>query len=431
VLGVERRALLGLGAAVQAHHSRAGRRRPGRVPPRVASRVTSLVARRVAGQGTVEPPGQCQPVPPGERLERGHQQRLPGQPGHPGEACPLPAGGVEAPQLAGPGRPLHRDHDGAPVTGQHRAAGDVAGQAGHLHPLVGASVEQLQLAAPGDVPDQQQQPARVVGVQPLQLGVLAGGEDTALPPPAVRTERHGDQRPAGQTRVRGEVGDQVPLTGRGRAQQRGDGGAGGRVRQQRMVGVGVPVDDDAELPPARAVLKQDQPLTDRHVEHADEPADRQRLPGAGGRVDQHRPCRCVRGGGERHRDPVTAARPRAEVGVRAPASGDPPGAGAVGAHHPHLRAHAPVGGDGAGEPPSVSRPAHGHDRVVGQPQRGGRGLPAGDDHLLDPQLRTAPTVADEGDPPRVPGHVRPPAPPGVGELVPQPHRPLDPAGLDG
>ncbi|MEH3078461.1 MAG: hypothetical protein PGN11_17655 [Quadrisphaera sp.] len=57
--------------------------------------------------------------------------------------------------------------------------------------LVRGGVEQLQLAAPGAVPHEQQQAAGVVGVQALQLGVVADRQRPRLALEAVRAERQG------------------------------------------------------------------------------------------------------------------------------------------------------------------------------------------------------------------------------------------------
>jgi len=69
--------------------------------------------------------------------------------------------------------------------------------------------QQLQDAAAGDVPDQHQQPAFVVGVDQLQLAVLARGQDSGLSPDAVVADGDRRQRSTGKGVRKGRAGGQI------------------------------------------------------------------------------------------------------------------------------------------------------------------------------------------------------------------------------
>ncbi len=183
VLRVEGRPLLRLRAAVQAQRRR----------------------RRSASGARYSQPVSGSPSRPGEPLQRRHHQRAVGHLRAVGHPVPGVRAGVEVPQLARPLRPLDAEDHARPVAGEHRRGGDQAGQAGDRRGRPGRGVEQLDLAGARHVPDQQQEPAGVVGVHPLEVGVVPGGEGPRLAAPPVGPERQPDQLPAGQADVGGEV----------------------------------------------------------------------------------------------------------------------------------------------------------------------------------------------------------------------------------
>ena len=197
VLRVEGRSLLGLRAAVQAEHRRA-RPDPTARP--------------------VQPAGQRQAVPAEEELQRRHHQVGGRQGRHVGRAGPGHAGDVEAPQLARSPRSLDADQRGRPVPTEQRAADHQPVQVGHRTRDPGEGVQQLDLAAAaGGVPDQQQPPSGIVGVQSLELGVLPGAPARRTRPPnrrarsaspptggAAGPRRWPGTRPSARRRPRGE-----------------------------------------------------------------------------------------------------------------------------------------------------------------------------------------------------------------------------------
>ena len=229
---VEGRTLLGLGAAVQAEHGRAGTDRAGR---------------------PVEPAGQGQAVAPVQELQRRRTSRR------------VDAGGVAVAsdhvRVA-----TSRRHSSRGRSGPSTAISAVEPSRLSSIPLttepgrpsttsaapVQASTSSSSRAAAGDVPDQEQTVAGVVGVQALELGVRPRREHAGLPAPAGGTERDRDELAAGEPGVGGEVGDELSAAGRRRPGRRGPddrpvGRPGGGVGQQRVVGVGDAVDDHAEL----------------------------------------------------------------------------------------------------------------------------------------------------------------------------------------
>ena len=319
---------------------------------------------------------------PGHRGSRGHP--LPGQ-----------CAGVEPPDLARPLGPLDRHDDGVGSAGEHGGGDHLSRHVGHGHPLTGCRVDELNLAASAGVPDGEQEGAGVVGVERLELGVVARGECHRRAAPSVRADRQRDQLAPLAPGLRDEVGDEGALAGRrGGTDQRDLGGAGDVLGQQRMLGVGEPVDDDAELLAAGTVAEDQQPLLDGEVEHLDQLAEREREEFAGRRVGEVG-LRGVRSG-DGDDDAVAAARPRTELGVLGVAAREQPGVAAVGPHHPHLGAHASAGGDEAGEPAVVGRPGDLDDGIGRQGDRH-RGVVGGVE-ALHPHLGRAAAVGDEGDP---------------------------------
>ena len=353
VLRVEHRPLLRLRAAVQAQH----RRRPS------------------AAGAPVQPAGQRQPVPAGEPLQGRHDERAVGHLRALGD--PRPARGCAVSRChssrgrSGPSTPRITDDPSRESTGVV-ATSPGSPEIGVDRPRRG--VEQLELAGAGHVPDQQQQPAGVVGVHPLEVGVVAGGQAAGLAAPPVRPERQAEQHPAGQADVRGEVDV-----------HRAGVLLGGRPDQRPSVEPVAPWGSalksssisrsttDTNCCPRSPSREHEEPLLERDVEHVDEVALGERVEPAGQRVGEVGAGGLAgAGAGEGDHEAVAAARPRAELGVRLGVAGDAAGVGAVGPHHPHLRADAAVRGDRAAEPAAVGRPAHRDHRVVGEPHVPGR-----------------------------------------------------------
>ena len=280
-----------------------------------------------------------------------------------------------APHRGGHGRGLHAHDQGVPVVAEHRGGDDVAGRdvGGGL---AGGEVEQVELAAAGDVPDQRGERAVLGQREPLELGVLALGEHLGVHgagvgrdvdghqrrplPPAVGEHEHAgaalDEAAGDDRRVPGDR--HRVLHGAGRA-----AGAASGVDPVPALGA-VEVDDpDVARAPPPAAQQRPAPVGG-HVE------DLQRVPGAEAltllRVDVDQPRRRRLAVGLRDRDDRAGVGPaverdRAAVAVADPADG--PEVGPVGPHDEHRRALAALGGGLHGEPGPVGGPAHDRDEV--------------------------------------------------------------------
>ena len=131
-----------------------------------------------------------------------------------------------------------------------------------------------------------------------------------------------------------------------------------------MVGVGHPVDDDAELGTSPAVADEHEAVVGGQVHHVDQVTASQGNVPAGLRVDDVAPTLLLRAGrGDCDDQPVAMSQPGAErrvveqsvlVGIAVTRSaGHPTGMAAVRTHHPHLAPHPAAGGHGNAEPLTV------------------------------------------------------------------------------
>ncbi len=238
-------------------------------------------------------------------------------------------------------RALHREDGSAPVPAQDPAPDHRPGHHGHRAPVTARPRQQFHLTATADVPDQEEGPAVPVGVDQLELGVVALGDRTDVPPAAVGADGHGDQAGAAQPGVGHQVDDHggVGLL-RGGPQDTEMGGAHRRKRQQVFFVPRGAVEQPAAFGPAGPVTAQDEALVLGEIQHAEERAGRQVLGGPGRRVEEHAAVRPAGPAVEvlvhRHRQPMAAAGPGPEHGVSAVAPHDAAPVGAVRAHHPDL-----------------------------------------------------------------------------------------------
>ncbi|WP_204249203.1 hypothetical protein [Frondihabitans sp. PAMC 28766] len=115
---------------------------------------------------------------------------------------------VEPPELSRPSRPLDAEDHTAAVPRQHRVGHDRAGQTRHRGARPRGGVEQLQLAAAGHVPDEEENAPGVVGVEVLELAGGVRREHLRGAAPPVRADGHRDELPPGQAGLGREVGDQ-------------------------------------------------------------------------------------------------------------------------------------------------------------------------------------------------------------------------------
>ena len=394
VVGVhELPAEAGRAADVRREHGDPGRgqrlvlrvERPGAPAPPARRAGSAPPARPGRARRPVQPAGQRQPVPAGEALQRRHDQRGGRAPSGPSvtrarRACAVSRchssrgrSGPSTPRITR--RPVAAESTGVDATRPGRPAIGVT-----VRVAVSNSSSSL---APGHVPDQQQQPAGVVGVHPLQVGVVPGGERPRLAAPPVRARTAGRSAArAGQADVGGEVHVHRAGVVRGRRpdQRHARSSRWRRAGAAAEVLVRQPVDDRHELLPALAVLEITRNRSSSEMSRTwirCALGQRVELGRSAGRPGSDRVGLPGAGPGEGDHEAVPAAGPRAEldvrVGVRRRCGGRREPSGRT--THTWVRTP-PSGRHRAGQPAAVGRPAHRDDRVVGERDVPGRAAAA-------------------------------------------------------